>query len=95
MHVKCLPDARVSFLVGDDSTLRASAQHLSENFMRFASAEPPPYRPLSCCLARKEISQTMRNDHLSIYLSGSIYVCIYLSMFYLYLDLSKNPIRKA
>ena len=30
--------------------------------MRFASAKPPPYRPLGCCLARKEISRTMRND---------------------------------
>ena len=46
MHVKCLPDARVSLLVSDDGTLRASAQHLSENFMRFASAEPPPYTTL-------------------------------------------------
>ena len=62
MHVKCLPDARVSLLVGDDGTLRAFAQHLLENFMRFASAKPPPYRPLGCCLARKEISRTMRND---------------------------------
>ena len=66
MHVKCLPDARVSLLVGDDGTLRASAQHLLENFMRFASAEPPPYLPLGCCLARKEISRTMRNDHAGI-----------------------------
>ena len=64
VHVECLPDARVSLLVGDDGTLRASAQHLLENFMRFASAEPPPYRPLGCCLARKEISRTMRNDLL-------------------------------
>ena len=62
MHVKCLPDARVSLLVSDDGTLRASAQHLLENFMRFASAGPPPYRPLGCCLARKEISRTMRNN---------------------------------
>ena len=52
MHVKCLPDARVSLLVGGDGTLRAFAQHLLENFMRFASAKPPPYRPLGCCLAR-------------------------------------------
>ena len=65
MHVKCLPDARVSLLVGDDGTLRAFAQHLLENFMRFASAKPPPYRPLGCCLARKEISRTMRNDQES------------------------------
>jgi hypothetical protein len=41
--LKCLPGARVS---GDD-TLHASAQHLLENFMRLAAAEPPPYRPLS------------------------------------------------
>ena len=37
--LKCLPGARVS---GDD-TLYASAQHLLENFMRLAAAEPPPY----------------------------------------------------
>ena len=73
MHVKCLPDARVSLLVGDDGTLRAFAQHLLENFMRFASAKPPPYRPLGCCLARKEISRTMRNDLLSVELRADNY----------------------
>ena len=41
--LKCLPGARVS----GDGTLHASAQHLLENFMRLAAAEPPPYRPLS------------------------------------------------
>ena len=54
----------MSLLIGGDGTLRAFAQHLLENFMRFASAKPPPYRPLGCCLARKEISRTMRNDQL-------------------------------
>ena len=41
--LKCLPGARVS----GDGTLHASAQHLLENFMRFAAAEPPPYQALS------------------------------------------------
>ena len=47
MHVKCLPGARMSLMISDDGTLHASAQHLLENFMRLAAAEPPPYRPLS------------------------------------------------
>jgi hypothetical protein len=44
-------------VISDDGTLHASAQHLLENFMRLAAAEPPPYRPLSWDnLARKESS---------------------------------------
>ena len=41
--------ARMSLMVSDDhdGTLHASAQHLLENFMRLAAAEPPPYLPLS------------------------------------------------
>ena len=37
----------MSLMISDDGTLHASAQHLLENFMRLAAAEPPPYRPLS------------------------------------------------
>ena len=48
--------ARMALMISD-GTLHASAQHLLENFMRLAAAEPPPYRPLSRdCLTRKEIS---------------------------------------
>jgi hypothetical protein len=45
--LKCLPGARMSLMISDDGTLHVSAQHLLENFMRLAAAEPPPYRPLS------------------------------------------------
>ena len=41
VHVKCLPGARMSLMISD-GTLHASAQHLLENFMRLAAAEPPP-----------------------------------------------------
>jgi hypothetical protein len=34
--------ARMSLMISD-GTLHASAQHLLENFMRLAAAEPPPY----------------------------------------------------
>jgi len=39
----------MSLMINDDhdGTLHASVQHLLENFMRLAAAEPPPYRPLS------------------------------------------------
>ena len=37
-----------------DGTLHASAQHLLENFMRFAAAEPPPYRRLELRLPNEK-----------------------------------------
>ena len=36
----------MSLMISDDGTLHASAQHLLENFMRLAAAEPPPYLEL-------------------------------------------------
>ena len=67
--LNAFPARACRFLVSDDGTLRASAQHLSENFMRIASAEPPPYRPLDRCLARKKISQKMRNNQDTLILT--------------------------
>ena len=47
-------------IFSDDGTLHASAQHLLENFMRFAAAEPPPYRPLRVETAAKRERKSQR-----------------------------------
>ena len=50
-------------IFSDDGTLHASAQHLLENFMRFAAAEPPPYRPLRVETAAKRERKSQRKNN--------------------------------